>query len=256
MYCATSTARAVISIRRAPSRASSSSVRAAGSCCVASLSALSLSSTFSMGGVSFSRPASRGIRVSSRGRIRRLPHVPDPQLLVIPLLSLLTGLVYAQAVNGSTLRHRSAPNRRTYPQRVCRAGRIPGRAGGSGGLTWRTPGVRAVARRQAAGGVPLGDGARRLNRVSEHVDPSHSIRYTGRTRECAQRASEGGELSEITTAILARQTQITQLQSDIETLQRAASIVGGKTKSGLAPVPWTGTDLGLKRSAAAVSSRS
>ena len=38
-------------------------------------------------------------------------------------------------------------------------------------------------------------------------------------------------MSEITTAILARQTQITQLQSDIETLQRAASIVGGKTKS-------------------------
>ena len=38
-------------------------------------------------------------------------------------------------------------------------------------------------------------------------------------------------MSEITTAILARQTQITQLQSDIETLQRAASIVAGKTKS-------------------------
>ena len=35
-------------------------------------------------------------------------------------------------------------------------------------------------------------------------------------------------MSEITRAIEARQAQITQLQSDIETLQRAASIVGGK----------------------------
>jgi len=35
-------------------------------------------------------------------------------------------------------------------------------------------------------------------------------------------------LSEIIEAIEARQTQITQLQSDIETLQRAASIVGRK----------------------------
>jgi len=34
-------------------------------------------------------------------------------------------------------------------------------------------------------------------------------------------------LSEITKAIEARQAQITQLQSDIETLQRAAGIVGG-----------------------------
>ncbi len=33
-------------------------------------------------------------------------------------------------------------------------------------------------------------------------------------------------MSEITKAIEARQTQITQLQSDIETLQRAASLVG------------------------------
>ncbi len=38
-------------------------------------------------------------------------------------------------------------------------------------------------------------------------------------------------MSEITSAIKARQTQITQLQSDIETLQRAASIVGGGTKA-------------------------
>ncbi len=35
-------------------------------------------------------------------------------------------------------------------------------------------------------------------------------------------------MSEITTAIKARQAQIIQLQSDIETLQRAASIVGRK----------------------------
>ena len=48
------------------------------------------------------------------------------------------------------------------------------------------------------------------------------------TREHAQRAGEGGELSEITTAIEARQAQIIQLQSDIETLQRAASIMGWK----------------------------
>ena len=34
-------------------------------------------------------------------------------------------------------------------------------------------------------------------------------------------------MSEITKAIAARQTQITQLQSDIETLQRAAGIMGG-----------------------------
>jgi len=38
-------------------------------------------------------------------------------------------------------------------------------------------------------------------------------------------------LSEITTAIEARQAQIVQLQRDIETLQRAASIMGGRTKA-------------------------
>ena len=38
-------------------------------------------------------------------------------------------------------------------------------------------------------------------------------------------------MSEITKAIQARQVQITQLQGDIETLQRAASIMGGKTKA-------------------------
>ena len=38
-------------------------------------------------------------------------------------------------------------------------------------------------------------------------------------------------MSEITEAIEARQTQIAQLQSDIETLQRAASILGGKKKA-------------------------
>jgi hypothetical protein len=36
-------------------------------------------------------------------------------------------------------------------------------------------------------------------------------------------------LSEITTAITAREAQIKQLQSDIETLQRAASVLGGGT---------------------------
>ena len=64
--------------------------------------------------------------------------------------------------------------------------------------------------------------------MSEHVDPSPSIRYTGRIRERAQRAGEGGDLSEITTAINARQAQITQLQSDIETPQRAAGIMSRK----------------------------
>ncbi len=38
-------------------------------------------------------------------------------------------------------------------------------------------------------------------------------------------------MSEITKAIKARQTQITQLQSDIETLQRAAGLVGSRTKA-------------------------
>ena len=35
-------------------------------------------------------------------------------------------------------------------------------------------------------------------------------------------------MSEITEAIEARQAQITQLRSDVETLQRAAGIMGGK----------------------------
>ena len=38
-------------------------------------------------------------------------------------------------------------------------------------------------------------------------------------------------MSDITAAIAARQTQITQLQSEIETLQRAATIMGGGTKA-------------------------
>ncbi len=63
----------------------------------------------------------------------------------------------------------------------------------------------------------------------EHVAPSPSIRYKGRVCERAQRVGEGGELSEITTAITARQAQIKQLQSDIESLQRAASVLGGGT---------------------------
>ena len=38
-------------------------------------------------------------------------------------------------------------------------------------------------------------------------------------------------MSEINKAIAARQTHITQLQRDIETLQRAANIMGGRTKT-------------------------
>ena len=38
-------------------------------------------------------------------------------------------------------------------------------------------------------------------------------------------------MSEITTAIAARQAQIKQLQSDIDALQRAATVLGGKTKA-------------------------
>ena len=38
-------------------------------------------------------------------------------------------------------------------------------------------------------------------------------------------------MSEITKAIEARQTQITQLRSDIEALQRAASIMGARAKA-------------------------
>ena len=44
----------------------------------------------------------------------------------------------------------------------------------------------------------------------------------------ASQAQEKQRLSEITEAIVARQTQITQLQSDIEALQRVASVLGGK----------------------------
>ncbi len=36
-------------------------------------------------------------------------------------------------------------------------------------------------------------------------------------------------MSEITNAIAAKQNQITQLQSDIDALQRAATVLGGKT---------------------------
>ena len=89
------------------------------------------------------------------------------------------------------------------------------------------PAVRAPAG-AAAGRVSSGGGAGPLNRVSEHVDPSHSIRYTGRTRERAQRAGEGGDLSEITEAIAAKQAQMIQIQSDIETLQRATTVLHGK----------------------------
>ena len=78
-------------------------------------------------------------------------------------------------------------------------------------------------------------GTGRLSRACEHVAPSPSIRYKGRICERARRVGEGGELSEITKAIEARQAQITQLQSDIETLQGAASVLGAGTAPAKAP---------------------
>ena len=42
-------------------------------------------------------------------------------------------------------------------------------------------------------------------------------------------------MSEITRAIEARQIQIIQLRSDIETLQRAAGLVGGRAKAPARP---------------------
>ena len=42
-------------------------------------------------------------------------------------------------------------------------------------------------------------------------------------------------MSEITDAIKARQTQIVQLQSDIEALQRAAIVLGGETTAKATP---------------------
>ena len=47
----------------------------------------------------------------------------------------------------------------------------------------------------------------------------------------ARQSGEGDDVSDITKAIAARQTQITQLKSEIETLQRAASIMGGGAKA-------------------------
>ena len=44
-------------------------------------------------------------------------------------------------------------------------------------------------------------------------------------------------MSEITRAIAARRTQITQLQTDIETLQRAAGLVGSRTQALARPKP-------------------
>jgi hypothetical protein len=44
-------------------------------------------------------------------------------------------------------------------------------------------------------------------------------------------------LSEITEAIAARQTQITQLQNEIETLQHAASVLGTPTPAAATPTP-------------------
>ena len=44
-------------------------------------------------------------------------------------------------------------------------------------------------------------------------------------------------MSQITQAIAARQTRITQLQSEIDTLQRAARIVAPPTKAAAKPQP-------------------
>ena len=44
-------------------------------------------------------------------------------------------------------------------------------------------------------------------------------------------------MSEITQAIAARQTQITRLQSEIQTLQRAASVVGPPAPAAAKPQP-------------------
>ncbi len=90
--------------------------------------------------------------------------------------------------------------------------------------------MRAPTRPADAGAQP-GGGAGRLNRVYEHVAPSHSIQYTGRTSGTRPAAGEGGEVSEITKAIAARQTQIPRLKGEIETLQHAARIVGTRTKA-------------------------
>ncbi len=99
------------------------------------------------------------------------------------LLGTRTAPFYAQAVGRSTVRHRSAPKRRTYAlSEVCRARRLTGRAGESvrhrpngqtATRTGRRPNRLLVGYHQSA--VPD-----RLNRVYEHVDPLHSIRYTGR----------------------------------------------------------------------------
>ena len=44
-------------------------------------------------------------------------------------------------------------------------------------------------------------------------------------------------MSQITQAIAARQTQITQLQSEIETLRRAASVLGPPAPAAATPTP-------------------
>ncbi len=58
-------------------------------------------------------------------------------------------------------------------------------------------------------------------------------------------------MSEITQAIQARQAKITQLQGDIETLQRAASVLGGKTK----PQPKTKSKKRRKKAAKATQTQ-
>ena len=54
-------------------------------------------------------------------------------------------------------------------------------------------------------------------------------------------------MSEITKTIQAKQTQITQLQSDIEALQLAASVLGGKTTAKATRQPKTKQKIKRKR---------
>jgi hypothetical protein len=62
-------------------------------------------------------------------------------------------------------------------------------------------------------------------------------------------------LSEITKAIETKQAQVTQLQSDIETLQRAAGIVGGTgTTAKATPQPKAKQTIKRKRRTAAKGS--
>ncbi len=62
-------------------------------------------------------------------------------------------------------------------------------------------------------------------------------------------------MKEITDAITARQGQIAQFQSDIETLQRAASIMGGETTAKATDQPKTPRKATRKRKAMSAAAR-